>query len=104
MKRRLLAIVLSIVLILSITPLGTFTAVAETEGLFKYTVYNGEATITGLVDDDYFGAIEIPSTIGGYPVTAIGDNAFAGCVFTSITIPDSVTSIGDNAFSNCLWN
>ena len=44
----------------------------------------------------------IPSEIDGYPVTAIGDYAFANCIgLTSVTIPDSVTSIGDGAFENC---
>ena len=39
----------------------------------------------------------IPNT-----VTAIGDNAFAGCYdLTSISIPNSVTSIGNSAFSSC---
>ena len=34
-------------------------------------------------------------------VTSIGDQAFAWCEITSITIPDSVMSIGDWAFSDC---
>ena len=39
----------------------------------------------------------IPNT-----VTAIGDNAFAGCAgLTEINIPNSVTSIGATAFSSC---
>ena len=40
----------------------------------------------------------IPST-----VTAIGDDAFYGCVgLTSIDIPNSVTTIGQSAFQNCM--
>ena len=34
-------------------------------------------------------------------ITGIGDNAFSGCSFRDISIPNSVTSIGDNAFLNC---
>ena len=48
------------------------------------------------------GAVAIPSTLGGQPVTSIGVRAFSGCSgLTSVTIPDSVTSIGDEAFSGC---
>ena len=34
-------------------------------------------------------------------VTSIGNAAFRGCGFTSITIPDSVTEIGNSAFLYC---
>ena len=48
------------------------------------------------------GAITIPSTLGGKPVTSIGDYAFKHCDnLTSVTIPDSVTSIGYRAFVQC---
>ena len=36
-----------------------------------------------------------------YSVTSIGAQAFRGCGFTAVTIPNSVTSIGERAFQNC---
>ena len=48
------------------------------------------------------GAVTIPSTLGGKPVTSIGYDAFWGCGgLTSVTIPDSVTSVGFGAFEGC---
>ncbi len=48
------------------------------------------------------GAVTIPATLGGKPVTSIGDHAFETCGgLTSVTIPNSVTSIGNTAFYNC---
>lgn len=49
------------------------------------------------------GAVAIPSTLGGYPVTIIGVCAFADCSgLTSVAIPDSVTIIGEWAFEDCI--
>jgi len=48
------------------------------------------------------GEIEIPEEFNRKPVTAIAENAFAGCAeLTKITIADSVTEIGKNAFAKC---
>ena len=44
--------------------------------------------------------VDIPSTIGGTPVTTIGASAFASLGLTSVTIPNSVTIINASAFSN----
>jgi len=68
---------------------------------YTYTVESGEATLTG-VSGDVSGNIVLPSTLGGYPVTKIGYDAFYGCnQITAVTIPNGVTSIGDWAFSDC---
>jgi len=67
---------------------------------FIYTTNSGVITITGYTGSG--GAVTIPATLGGYPVTSIGEEAFFDCTsLTSVTIPNSVTSIGDNAFGAC---
>ena len=78
---------------------------AETEGKvseddFGYTIENGEATITDYYGDG--GDVTIPATLGGAPVTAIGENAFKDCTgLTTIKLPNGVTTIGNYAFSWC---
>ena len=70
------------------------------EAQFTWTTNNGTITITGYTGPG--GAVTIPSTINGLPVTSIGDRAFLNCYsLTSVTIGSSVTSIGDYAFYDC---
>jgi len=52
---------------------------------------------------DAIGAIEIPATIVGKPVTEIENSAFSSCIsLSSVAIPPSMISIGHSAFSQCI--
>ncbi len=54
------------------------------------------------MDTAISGDIVIPDTLGGCPVTAIGNNAFESCEsMTGIAVPDSMVTIGHRAFVNC---
>ncbi len=68
---------------------------------YRYTIQGGAVTITEYTGPG--GAVTIPGTIAGLPVTRIGDVAFIGAwSVTSVTIPNGVTSIGEYAFGNCM--
>ena len=88
-----------LLLVCWILPTGAEAATEDT-GEFSYRTFDGGATITGYSGEG--GEVVIPSTLGGYPVTKIGEQAFAYCYgITNITIPNSVTEIGYLAFYQC---
>lgn len=104
MKKKLLSVLLVTAMLLTIIPLGAVSISAATSNGYTYTVSNKKATITGYQEMLFLngGDIIIPSTLGGYPVTAIGNRAFSNCSsLTSVVIPNGVTSIGVSAFDLC---
>lgn len=67
----------------------TFTLDADNNAVV--TGYEGELT-----------EFAIPSTLNGYPVAAIGDEAFYDCdLLLSVSLPDGLLHIGYDAFSGC---
>ncbi|HRI15823.1 MAG TPA: leucine-rich repeat domain-containing protein [Verrucomicrobiota bacterium] len=77
------------------------TLPAAVQAQFDYTTENGQITITRYTGAG--GAVDIPSTINGLPVTRIGENAFYGATsLTSVTIPNNVMGIGAGAFIGCV--
>lgn len=75
---------------------------------WTYTISNGEVSLGSgdwrntAIPQTTSGVVNIPSSLGGYPVTSIGEYAFFRCNdIKSVTIPDSVTSIGYWAFGDC---
>ena len=82
-------------------PRVEWTAGASSPTL-TYVVREGGVTITGS-SPQASGALILPATINGFPVTSIATEAFADFRnLTSVSIPNSVTNIGNGAFLNCV--
>ena len=78
---------------------GMQTAIADGV-LWVYSVDGGNASV--IAANPSSGAVVIPSTLEGYPVTGISSNAFADCTnMTGVTIPASVEEIAETAFLSC---
>ena len=114
--KRLISLLVAVCMMITMLPLSAVTAfAADTSSSpkhkinvgdyeYTYTVNGGNATITDFVGptDGHFYDIDIPGTLGGHTVTAIGDWAFDSSDYlTGVTIPQSVTSIGKSAFYRC---
>ena len=130
--KRLISLLVAVCMMITMLPLSAVTAFAadtssspapeEIVGDYKYAYEvnaDGNATITeflGPVDPAKAPAlydITIPTTLGGCPVTGLGEYSFAansddGSTYDplcsniqSVTIPQKVTSIGKRAFYDC---
>lgn len=101
-KLRVLSAFLAVAMLLTLLPAAAFAAPAP-ESDFEYGEYgvkNGTVIITKYKGAG--GTVEIPATLGGYPVTGIKMQAFVECAsLKSVSMPESVTWIGDSAFAGC---
>lgn len=97
-KRNLIVLAILLCLCLVLMPIETH---AEKDGYFTYTVSDGQATITDC-DTSISGDLVIPNTLGGYPVTEIGEGSFWECEgLKEVVIPEGVTAIANSAFREC---
>lgn len=98
-KLRILSAFLAVAMLLTLLPAAAFAAPAP-ESDFEYGVNQDTATITKYKGAG--GTVEIPATLGGYPVTGIGMHAFAEYTsLKSVSMPESMTWIGNGAFAGC---
>ena len=98
-KLRVLSAFLAVAMLLTLLPAAAFAAPAP-ESDFEYGASNGRAIIRKYKGAG--GTVEIPATLGGYPVTGIQMQAFIECAsLKSVSMPESITWIGDSAFAGC---
>lgn len=82
-------------------PQKAYAAENRISGDWEYSVSSGEVKLVS-----YHGNstdINIPSSIGGYPVTQIGERIFEDSVITSLSIPSSIEQIENRAFAKCKY-
>ena len=110
------------VLILLLLPLTASAEDAEShrDGAFFYQIADSEATLTGCdwdamqADSLYMFAeppvsLEIPATLGGYPVTSIGGWVFCsldGCPVDApfeVVLPEGLRALDADAFADCYY-
>ena len=75
------------------TPDATDEPKTATDKGYTYTAADGKATIIG-TDDTVTGDVNIPNTLGGYPVKSIEGEAFKNnSDVTTIVFPSSLNNI-----------
>ena len=82
---------------------GNVTLYAYWRCIWLYSVNDGKVKIEGSIyGADYEGALLVPATIEGMPVTSIGEGAFSGySKATEVTLPEGLETIGAGAFAGC---
>ncbi len=103
MKKKLISILLSAVMIAAVISGSAFGASAVTtvtEGDWVYAVNSGDTYLLY----SYKGSdtsLKLPSLLYGKAVVGIYSGCFSGSSVESVTIPHTYFSIGDMAFNNC---
>lgn len=100
--KKILSLLLAVVLMFGALPIVSTAGGTTNDNYFYFTTNNGEATLTGCIDTSYTGALAIPSSYRGFPVTSIAAKAFLTCNFSGITIPNTIKTIGEVAFKSCV--
>ena len=72
-----------------------------TDGDYSYALLKDGGVILGMFNGEYTDVMNIPSTLGGHTVKAIGELSFANTdeITLEIRVPEGVTYIGKGAFS-----
>jgi hypothetical protein len=84
------------IIILSVIPAGLFAQAGEDFDILQNKT--GGITITGYRGEEK--NVVIPETMGGVPVTVIGNRAFYNKSLTGVVIPGGVTKIEPEAFAD----
>ena len=110
MLRRILGMILSLFMLLSLMTTVALAAAQDTgksDTDVAYPVEGGNVYFnpaTGAITDcdEYVTRAALPNEIGGIRVTSIGASAFYRCRFlTEISVPEGVIKIGNFAFLDC---
>lgn len=118
MKKKIITLILSAIILLSIFPFSAFaeeslvtSGVCGENVAWSFNNSTGTLTISGIGDmlDYHLGSIpwkdyksSITEIIFDGEITYIGSHAFCGLKnITEINIPETVTKIGQSAFNNC---
>ncbi len=75
--------------------------ISDWRKIFNFAIRSDCVVIGGYKRDKIEKHVIIPETIGGRPVTIIGEEAFKNSKIESIYIPESVSIIKKSAFMNC---
>lgn len=74
----------------------------ESDSALSFFLLPDDTYAVSCAERQIFGAVIVPSSFRGKPVTRLLEGAFENCRYLfSLTLPDSITHIGENALRGC---